>query len=168
MDRASFEAIYGKGTKLLELAWFLKELPKESERGQVLIVVAFLDDMLERLLRSFLPKHSSTKFLLKSGSGPISGFAMKSSLARSLGLINDSEYANIETLGQIRNKFAHAVECSFETEAICKLVAKLDHGLSVLDTNPSTKPLGLYRFTLVSNALLGNLHDRDIIVQRTL
>ena len=159
MDREAFEALYGKGTKLFDLAWFTKDLPKESERGQVLIVSAFLEDMLEQALRALLPEHAATTSLLKRD-GPISSFGAKTWLARSLGLINDGEYSNLETVRKIRNKFAHAVQCSFEHDEIRTLTLKLNQGLSQLDADPATKPIAFDRFRLATQALLLHLHDR--------
>ena len=166
MDRESYETIYGKGTKLFDLAWFQKNLHSESARGRVLIMAAFLEDMIARTLVSVLPPHPSTKYLLHGSNAPISSFSAKIALARSLGLINDSEYSNLDIVRKIRNEFAHVIECSFEHDKVRDLTSNLNYALGELDSNASLKPVGLNRFELASSALLLHLHDRADVAAR--
>jgi hypothetical protein len=158
MDRATYERVYGKGTALFELAWFQKELPRESERGQVLVIAAFIEDVIANILGAILPEQKSTEFLL-GPNGPISSLAAKSALACSLRAINADQYRNIDQIRKIRNRFAHAVECSFQDPEVQKLSDRLNYGLSNLDSNPATRPIGLQRFHLSASGLLLVLHD---------
>jgi len=162
MDKDSFEAIYGKGTSLFELAWFNRELQSESQRGQVLVITAFIEDLVERTLREYLPKQTSTESLLSGAMAPIGNLAAKTALACSLDLITASEYNNIEIVRKIRNKFAHTVDVSFMDQSIVALTNNLTHALADLDKDPKTKPKEpFYRFQLVTAALLLHLHDRS-------
>ena len=167
MDKESFQQVYGNGTKLFELAWFKKELPSESNRGQVMVVSAYLEDLVERALRVFLPNSDAKKSLLDGAMAPISKFAAKTSLAHCLGLLTQQEYNNLTIVRKIRNKFAHKVHISFETPDVAALVANLDFALAQLDTNPITKPIEPhYRFQLATSALLSALHDRSDRIEK--
>ncbi len=166
MDKASFEKIYGEGTPLFKLAWFYKEQASESDRGRVLVVSAFMEDLIKGLLVSYLPVQPSTNELLEGRNAPISNFAAKASLACSLGLLSAKEYEEIGTVRKIRNKFAHFVEIDFQDQSVAALTNNLSFKLEKLDSNPDTKPDGRRRFDFSTSALLMALHDRPSNIEK--
>jgi hypothetical protein len=160
LDKATFARIYGEDTPLFKLAWFQKEQANESDRGRVLVVTAFIEDLVSELLLSYLPDIPSTKELLIGHNAPVSNLSGKVALARSLGLLKAEEYEAIHTVRKIRNKFAHVVEVDFENQSIFDLTENLNFALENLDSDAGSKPSGRHRFDLATSALLMALHDR--------
>jgi DNA-binding MltR family transcriptional regulator len=83
-------------------------LNNESDLGCVLIVGSYIDYAVASLLKRHFIESSAVDKLLESPRGSISSFASRCDLAYCLGLISKSFYQNLETLGKIRNTFAHS------------------------------------------------------------
>ena len=166
MDKATFEDIYGVDSPLFKLAWFHKEQAIESDRGRVLVVAAFLEDLLGELLAIHLPDQPSTTELIGGDNAVISAFASKAALACSLGLLSEREFKEISTVRKIRIKFAHFVRVSFQDQSVAALTKNLGFALEKLDANPETRPKGRLRFDFATTALLMELHDRPEKLRR--
>jgi mannitol operon repressor len=91
----------------------------------VLTAVAMLDDLLGRVLQSFLIDNEGTKALMEGPFAPIGTLAAKAAAAYAMGLISADEKREIDTLRKIRNVFAHEVHVSFSSEKVAKLCVKL-------------------------------------------
>lgn len=80
-----------------------------SDRSCVIVAVAYFDEFLGYLFKSFLSTPSSQKEdkELFSGYGPLSSFSSKILLAYRLGLISNYEFKALQTIRKIRNEFAH-------------------------------------------------------------
>jgi DNA-binding MltR family transcriptional regulator len=82
-----------------------------SDRSCVIVAAAYIDELLEYLLKNFLYSPSSEKEDkdLFSGYGPLSSFSSKILLSYRLGLISNYEYKTLQIIRKIRNAFAHDI-----------------------------------------------------------
>ena len=69
-----------------EFMAFLDDLNAESERGQVLISAAMIDDLLLRTLAAFLIEGGSADKLLSGFNAPLGTLSARIELAAALGL----------------------------------------------------------------------------------
>jgi DNA-binding MltR family transcriptional regulator len=83
-------------------------LNNESDLACVLIATSYLDYALATLLKRHLIESSVVNRVLEPPRGSLSSFATRSDLAYCLGLISKGLRKNLETISQIRNKFAHS------------------------------------------------------------
>lgn len=101
-------------------------LNNESDLGCVLIVASYIDHALASLLKRHFIESRAVDKLLESPRGSISSFASRCDLAYCLGLIPKSFYQNLETLGKIRNTFAHSyLPLGLADDNIAPLVSSL-------------------------------------------
>lgn len=101
-------------------------LNNESDLGCVLIVASYIDHALASLLKRHFIESRAVDKLLESPRGSISSFASRCDLAYCLGLIPKSFYQNLETLGKIRNRFAHSyLPLGLADDNIAPLVSSL-------------------------------------------
>lgn len=83
----------------------------ESDRGAVLVGVAFLDEALTELLKAcFVTDHSvqeqSVQSLFKVN-GPLVSFWAKTNFANALGILSPHLFSDLEIIRKLRNRFAH-------------------------------------------------------------
>jgi DNA-binding MltR family transcriptional regulator len=101
-------------------------LNEESDLACVLIATSYVDYALASLLKRHLVDSEIANKLLDSARGAISTFATRADLAYSLGLIPKGLYQNLETIGKIRNAFAHSyTSIALDSADIAKLVNSL-------------------------------------------
>lgn len=150
---------------------FLKASDSESERGKVLVATSLIEEMLAEILRAYLLDGATTNDLFDGGNAPLGTFSAKARLSRSLCLISDEEYRDIDIIRKIRNKFAHSVLCSFADNQVTSWAKNLRVGMGALDgleaghKSRVDAPLG--RFTMVSTALVSILYNRAHYVRET-
>jgi len=68
------------------------ELNKESDRGAVLVGVAYLDELLTRLFRKKMLLSKKLSEELLEGFGPLSGLSARTKVAYALGWIGPETY----------------------------------------------------------------------------
>lgn len=81
-----------------------------DDRGLVLSLSAFAEDSLGTLLTTFMLPSDASKKLLEGFNAPLGTFSARTMAAYSLGLINRSQFDDLERLRKIRNEFAHTWE----------------------------------------------------------
>ena len=96
------------------LASSLETMGQESDRGCLLVGLATVDETLGDLLAATLKKHGTDKdidWLLdpRPGNRPLASLAVRTRVARCLGLINDETRNVIDRLRTLRNKHAHGI-----------------------------------------------------------
>lgn len=149
---------------LNEFLPFLDALNAESARGGVLVAASFLDNLLHRVIESFLLEGKSQDQLLGGFNAPIGTMSAKIALAAALGLITERERRECDLLRRIRNRFAHDIHPSFDDEAVKSLCFELTYrampyeGVEV-DARGS--------FTSAAVALISNLTNRPHYVAQT-
>src|SRR5690606_17733970 len=91
-----------------------------------------LEDYLYKLLKGFMVDDpSKVKKLLEGGTNaPLGSLSAKTLGAYCLGLISEDEFADIEIIRDVRNKFAHRLlEATFDDQSIkdkCKNLSTPD------------------------------------------
>jgi DNA-binding MltR family transcriptional regulator len=111
-----------KKNELPKLANFFeiqREFKKESDRGIALILTAWLGDALDAYLRSRVVDNTKAIQKLFDGDRPLSTFSARINVAYLFGLIGAKQYADLHSIREIRNDFAHDREAiSFKTQSI--------------------------------------------------
>jgi DNA-binding MltR family transcriptional regulator len=135
-----------------EASGLLEELNRETDRGAALLAAAFLDDVLDALIRArFVDDPEATNRLLTPGR-PIESFGARTHLAYCIGLLGPDVYADINAIREIRNEFAHRQPSSFASPEVRGRCEKL-RIISVL--RPDDACTGRERF-IVSVVMLAN------------
>lgn len=110
-----------EGSEQDALVALIGDLTNESDRGIAVLIAAFADEQLGRLIETrFKPQDKCRNELSREQSdglnwfrgdrGPISTFSARTYLAYLMGLIHDHEYRALVQLREIRNAFAHQYE----------------------------------------------------------
>jgi DNA-binding MltR family transcriptional regulator len=99
-----------------------------SDLAVALIASSFLDECLRSLLAAHFRPGKTSSDLLQSGRGELGTYAARTDLAYSLRLIDKHALKALQTIGRIRNAFAHSYsDASFEHEEIAPLCSQLDY-----------------------------------------
>lgn len=85
---------------------FTALLSKESDRGAILILGAYLDEILSLIVRASCVSDNLGKELLKHR-GPAGDFSSRIALCQAMGLISSDEANALNCLRRIRNAAAH-------------------------------------------------------------
>jgi DNA-binding MltR family transcriptional regulator len=106
---------------------FIEDIQKEPDRSVPIVAVAFLDDVLKKLLEAvFIDNKKVVKQVLEYP-GALSNFAVSADVAYCLGLISPKNYKDIDQIRKIRNKFSHSrLPVSFEEKEIAEMCEKLN------------------------------------------
>jgi len=113
-----------------DLAKFVEELKKETDRGLPLVGTALIDEKLRDTLEAFFINKKTAQKLLDEPNSPIGTFSAKLNTCYALGLIDDYEYSEINLLRKVRNEFAHSKHgISFQTGKIVGLCSTLKSSL---------------------------------------
>ncbi|MBX7147075.1 MAG: hypothetical protein K1X44_07190 [Alphaproteobacteria bacterium] len=123
MTTDQFKEFIKKNPHLKDYYWLLAEMRKESPRGAVLISCSFVEDQLQKILKSFLVETSIKMF--EEENSVLGTLYAKAAIALSLGLINQDEYDEIKIFRKIRNQFAHITKINFDDPEIVRLCKKL-------------------------------------------
>ncbi|MGA2501729.1 MAG: MltR family transcriptional regulator [Tepidisphaeraceae bacterium] len=124
-----------------DVARLVDDLARETDRGCALLAAAFVDDVLDVMLRAaFVDVPDAVNKILGTGR-PLESFGARSHLAYCIGLLGNDVYADINLIREIRNDFAHRQPTSFlakEIDAKCRrlqCVATImpDEGISPRD-----------------------------------
>jgi mannitol operon repressor len=147
---------------LKEFGEFLEEFNKETERGAALAAAAFLDDLLQEILKAFLIDNKSAEKILVEFNAPLSSFSSRIAAVGALGLLSDVECRECELIRSVRNKFAHKVKMSFDDKSIVGLCSGMTYRAKPYEGAPvSTRGA----FTTAAVALILNLTNRPHYVR---
>lgn len=97
----------------------------DNDRAIVIAGMSFVDDLFLNILESFFPENSKTVENLLSHRGALGTYGTRADIIYCLGLIDKVIKNDLDILGQIRNKFAHKINISFDDEDIKLLCLKL-------------------------------------------
>ena len=108
---------------------FLHEFAHESDRASAVLGATYLDELLGKLIASFLIDDKKAIDALLSPSqpyAPLSSFSAKIIMAYCLGLIDKIQYHDLNIIKRIRNLFAHGLQgLEFQDGQISKEINKL-------------------------------------------
>ncbi|MBK8071641.1 MAG: transcriptional regulator [Ramlibacter sp.] len=142
-----------------DLAKFVEELKRETDRGLPLVAAALIDDRLAETLRSFFCKVPSASKLLDEGNSPLGSFSSRTEACYALGLIDEFEYNEIGLIRKVRNEFAHEKHgTSFASPRIQGLCSTLRSDLPKEAGYPLQDPR--FRFTNAVVVLALRLYHR--------
>jgi DNA-binding MltR family transcriptional regulator len=135
---------------------FIEDLQKETDRGAALIGAAFLDNVLESMLRAYFVDDKKVVNELLNSNNLLGTLSVKGKLAYCLGLIGRENYRDINVIRKIRNEFAHVDKpVSFNMPEVKDLCQGL---ISPKVINPvgklSNRDIFIMSVVLVSNQLL--------------
>ncbi|WP_428563667.1 MAG: MltR family transcriptional regulator [Solidesulfovibrio sp. DCME] len=85
-------------------------LINESDRGIFIVAAAYIENILDNILKSQINKINPSKEFVKNLfdlSGPLSSFSSKSAICHAFGLISKESYSDICIIRKIRNIVAH-------------------------------------------------------------
>lgn len=142
---------------LREFLAFLPELSEETDRGMALITTSFIDELLRRVLLAYFIEGKTSSSLVEGFNAPLGTLATRASAAVALGLVSYKEFAEIEIIRKIRNKFAHHVHVSFKDASVSDLCKNLVFAAQDYD-DVTVDPRG--RFSTSAVAVIMNLTNR--------
>jgi hypothetical protein len=95
--------------EILSAVGILRDIYAETDRAAVIISAIKLEDLLTRLLKTYLLPPDKKKETFLSNGGPVSNLNAKIELAYRLGLINHDCLKVLRRIKKIRNDFAHTI-----------------------------------------------------------
>jgi DNA-binding MltR family transcriptional regulator len=138
-----------------DVARLVEDLGRETDRGCALLAAAFLDDVLDVMLRAaFVDAPEAVGRILGTGR-PLESFGARTHLAFCIGLLGTDVYADLNLIREIRNDFAHRQPTSFR---VAEIQAKCERFKCVSSLIPAEACQPRERFTasvvLIANHLL--------------
>lgn len=108
-----------------DVARLVDDLAKETDRGCALLAAAFLDDVLDVLMRAaFVESSEAVNKILGTGR-PLESFGARTHLCFCIGLLGMDVYCDLNLIREIRNDFAHRQPTSFKAAEITEKCKKL-------------------------------------------
>lgn len=142
-----------------DLAKFVAELKRETDRGLPLVGAALIDDRLTETLRSFFCESPSASKLIDDANAPLGTFSSRTEMCFALGLIDEHEYTEIGLIRKVRNEFAHAKHgITFSSPRVQGLCSSLKSDLPQGADYPLQDPR--FRFTNAVVCLALRLYHR--------
>lgn len=104
-----------------------EQLSQESERGSAIIGAAFIDDVLEEMLKTLMIVPAQKQDELFTGSfAPLGSLSAKIALSYRLGLISPNVRMGLDLVRKIRNDFAHVShQINFKTQSVHERIREL-------------------------------------------
>lgn len=109
---------------------FLAEVFGASERAGAIVGAAQVEDALAAAIHSrlIMLDASDYKLVFERSDAPLSTFHAKIQIGYALALYEDAVRADLTTVKNVRNRFAHTISArSFDDDQIAKLCAKLHY-----------------------------------------
>jgi hypothetical protein len=117
-----------------------KSLDHESDRACALMVAAYLEDELQRLLKAYFVDDPKAVGKLFDPMGPLGTFSATITMAYALGLIGPNVRHDLDLIRRIRNDFAHLSESlTFETPSIRDRCKDLHFAKRIFGSVPGRK-----------------------------
>jgi len=86
----------------------MRSLDKLDDRGLVLSLAAFAEEILGALLKAFFVPSDAATQLLEGFNAPLGTFSARIKAAYALGLVTKDQFLDLERLRKVRNDFAHS------------------------------------------------------------
>ena len=104
----------------------LKQTSGESDRGMVLSMSAFMEDLLGNIIKDFMLDVSAATELVEGFNAPLGTFSARTKAAYALGLISEDQHKDINLVRKIRNEFAHSwAVTKLNDQLVCKFAGSL-------------------------------------------
>ena len=109
----------------------------DNDREIVIVGCAYIESLIKEILEAtFIDDPKEAKVLLNESTGPLAGLVPRARLLYLLGVIPELVYKDIQTIGKIRNEFAHKVSTSFSDNRIKQLCENLKWHVQSLFMEP--------------------------------
>jgi hypothetical protein len=133
---------------------FIEATSKETDRSLAVIAGCYIDNLLERLLRTFFISDSRVSHLFKSDH-ILQTYNAKVSIAYFSGLIPKIMFDDLQKIGEIRNKFAHSIldNFDFHNEDIERKIGQCNLRPKTLDNDKANR----LKFTIIVTQLGAHL-----------
>jgi|WetSurMetagenome_2_1015567.scaffolds.fasta_scaffold174759_2 DNA-binding MltR family transcriptional regulator len=95
-----------------------EEIFGKADRSVSIVGAAFLDDILGKMIRLFMVENCEDVDQLFTGMNPLSTFSARIRIAYALGLVTKDEYHDLKIIKDVRNRFAHHINCSFANQSV--------------------------------------------------
>lgn len=152
----ALERYFELNDALLEFSRLFQE--EQNERAAAIVGGAFLDTLLEHVLRNFLVEDEKEVQRLLDPDQPLGTYGNRIRVAYCLGLIGKIVRDDLRFVGKIRNRFAHDLHASFEDEPIRSWCLSLKwHELSMFMKAPEGVTMGAV-FQVGVNQLVTHLN----------
>lgn len=113
-------------TRYSEIIDLKKGLSSETDRGCVLMIVAYLDELLNEFISALFVNDVKVQKEFLRPDGPVGTFSSRINLCYLLGQISAMERRELHLLRRIRNEFAHsATSKDFSDEVILQRIKEL-------------------------------------------
>jgi DNA-binding MltR family transcriptional regulator len=138
-----------------DVARLVGDLDRETDRGCALLAAAFLDDVLDVMLRAaFVDVGDAVSKILGTGR-PLESFGARTHLAYCIGLLGNDVYADINLIREIRNDFAHRQPTSFSAKEIDAKCRQLQCVATIMpDEGISARERFVATMVMIANHLL--------------
>ena len=147
----------------------MEQLEGESDRGCMLVVGAWLDELLGHLLEASIVSHGPTrKALFEEPNAPLATFSGRINLAHGLGLIAQDEYEALHQIRSLRNTAAHFEKkklargfiTGFEDETVASQVRALKVLDKIIVEAVENEQPARWLFNMAGAVLVGRLMVR--------
>lgn len=111
-----------------EFVALMASLDGMDDRSTILVLSAFLDNLLEIAIRWRLKSLGTTKRdkIFRNSGAPLSSMSAKILIANAMGILGDEPCAQLDRIRTIRNTFAHSMKpLDFSNPAVQKECEKL-------------------------------------------
>jgi hypothetical protein len=135
---------------------------EETDRAAAILGAAYLDSLLEQLLRDYFIQDAVVEELLGTDR-PLCNFSARIDASFALGLVSTAVHRDLHFVRKIRNKFAHKIEVhTFEESPFRDLCAEFAILKRFPDYRQWNRPGDLYRriFELALGFLMGEINER--------
>jgi hypothetical protein len=96
----------------------LEELEDSSPRAATIVAASFVEDHLERCIKSRLVQDEKLAKHVFGSNGALRTFSAKINLGYFMGLYSRSAWRELDTIRDIRNDFAHELHISFDIDSV--------------------------------------------------
>jgi DNA-binding MltR family transcriptional regulator len=167
--KAAFVSV-NESDQASEFWTFVSSGDTESDRGSILVSGAYLELCIDRLISAYLRKSKSSERLLRKD-GPLGSYIARLDLCYCLGLIDEQELRSLRLFARIRNKFAHSIFISAESNEVNDQALELAKqvGLESLETHTFEKlvAMGARHLLFVSAFIMADrVRERDQLVDQ--
>lgn len=108
-----------------DVARLVDDFEKETDRGVALLGAAFLDDVLDVMLRAAFVEDAEAVSRILGPGRPLESFGARAHLAYCIGLLSRDIYHDVNLIREVRNDFAHRQPTSFEAPDIWRKCQQL-------------------------------------------
>ena len=117
----------------------LEEVRTGGDRAAAIVAAALVEEHLASVIKGFLHQNIKITNDMFRGSGPLGSFSAKINLAFLIGIFSHECHKELETIKEIRNRFAHDLTIKgFDDQRIKDLTNNLTrHESSFTITNPN-------------------------------